>query len=770
MGSHPYRITSLVCSKIGLTVQSKDLDSMLADAAATINSADPVYPLVARTLLIDKIHKEAGGSFSASMEAAYNLSFVSRSFYSIVEAHKAELDIMIEDRYDEMFTYSSLGVFLRRYIIRSDRGAVERPQHTFLRAALQMHPDDLASVRIAYEHMAQHKYLPASPILIYSGTDYPALSSSYILPAGGSPLKLFDTLKHIGEATMNGGGLGIGLGAIPAKGTLDGVVPRAGLVSTLKLLDAAMPILNEGQNVRPAAMTNFVEIWHADILSFVEMKRTGGPERARARELSYCLWINDLFMQRVAENEPWTLFCPTKAPGLLSKHGEDFAEEYRRLELEGLGSRTVRARDVWRLILLMILTTGGPAIMYKDAVNAKSNQSHLGVISQSGTCMENTQFCDAHEIAVCLYASLILPSFVSPDRRFRYDLLEGVTRQTVRSLTRSWGEAHLPLHSARASARSHRPLGIGMQGLADTLAMMSAPFDSALARGISEKISETIHFAAIDESCDLVSVYGPHPSFRGSPASKGQFQHDLWTDAPSLERYPWDETRTKMKNGMANALLTVVMPTAGTSQISGYTEGVEPFPSLARTRTVRGFGQTTAFPQHLVDSLDDYGLWTDEIRDRIIANNGSVQAIQEIPIFLRDMYRTCWEIEPYAPIRMATDRGRFVCQSQSLTLYVSPPSINSLSRQLIHAWWAGLKTGMYYIQTSPSIIGQGAGSLDGEGDEDLTNFLLAEVLASEACQVDPEESGAGDEIEDTSITPASPLDGFITPAPFSDLS
>ncbi|KAF6765291.1 ribonucleotide reductase [Ephemerocybe angulata] len=736
--SEPIRsIVNVVCSKVGLTVASRDLDYMMADAAASMVSANQIYPLAAKILVLEAIYKEAGATFS-------------------MLRHQAALDAMINQEHDDRFTYASACVLRQRYLIRDDDGAIERPQHMFLRVALQMHPNDLVSVRAIYEDMARHKFLPSSPILLYSGRVNPSLSSVYIFPAGTDYREVLDTSRKMGDASSQGGGIGLGVTSIPAKGTSLGKVDKVGIVPTLKHFDSYIPILDEGENFRPSAVTCHLEIWHTEVQSFLNLKKKGGMDRDRARRMYYCLWVNDLFMKRVIANEPWTLFCPTKAPRLLTKFGDDFEEEYRRLELEGKGHHTIRARDLWKAVIESGLKTGGPAIMFKDAVNEKSNQAHIGVISQSGTCMESAQYCDDQETAVCLCASVVLPSYVTVEGDFRFDDLEVVVRRIVRALTRLWGEAHLPFPSARASAFSHRPLGIGLQGLADALAMMSAPFDSGKARYLSCLISETIYFAAVDESSNLARIYGPHPTHGGSPASQGLYQYDHWDDRPTSDRHPWDTTRAKMKAGMANALLTVVMPTSGTSLISGYTEGVEPFPSIARSRTIPDYGYITIFPQRLVDFLEDHGLWDDEMKERIIANQGSIQSIGEIPENIRDQYRTCWEIDSYTPIRMAADRGPFVCQSQSLTLYISPPYINTLSRKLLQAWRAGLKTGMYFIETRPSPTGAHM------ADEDHGEFLLSETLSPEACEIEDDEDDA---FETVPISPEN-LANMDIPEPF----
>ncbi|KAF6755975.1 ribonucleotide reductase [Ephemerocybe angulata] len=699
-------LARILKTRLGHSVLSKDIEPMIVSIAESVDSADPIYSTISTTLLLEAIYKETDRSFYQAMNRAHLLGLLSAPYKDLIERHRYELDSIIVESRDNLFSSTALAALRDKYLIRHQGGILERPQHMFLRTALQAHGDDIDSVKLVYGLMSTHKILPGSPILINSGTPSPGLASSYMLPVDPDPRGLLDNLAKVYELTRIDGGVGLGMGSIPARGSIVDNVVTSGLLSNAKAFDSCIPIMDQGRSQRPAAVTTFIEVWHADVFSYVSMKRPDGQDSEITKNMFTCLWINDLFMKRVNNDELWTLFSPSDAPNLISSHGEDFQHEYRRLEAAGLGKTFIKARALWKTIIQMILTTGGPSIMFKDAVNGKTNHSHLGTITQSGPCLENAQYCDDQETAVTVLASLVLPNFITYDGLyepdFDYDDLESSSRQLVRTMNKVYGEAYFPVPSVRASAYSHRAIGIGIQGLADTFAMLSVPFDSPAARVINHKIAETIYYAATDESCNLIGAYGPHPSFNKSPAALGWFQHDMWDDSKVTPRYDWEELRIKIRKGITNSLLTAYMPTAGTSQLSGYTEGFEPFPSLCVTKDVRSIGRVMTFSKHLTGKLDELGLWDDEMRRDIVDHGGSIQGIHEIPLEIRDTYRTCWEIDPHSPIKLAAERGPFVCQSQSMSLYMSPPSLNALSRQLIHAWWAGLKTGLYCLVTRPA--------------------------------------------------------------------
>ncbi|KAF6752416.1 ribonucleotide reductase [Ephemerocybe angulata] len=683
------------------------INPILAEIAASVCSANASYAKLASVLRLQAIYRDTEPVFSTAMRVAYNLDITSNAFNSLVERHAEELDSMINEERDGAYSYesalfsSSLSILARTYMLKTKQGLIERPQYLFLRVAIQMYGDNLDGVRQAYELMSSHKYLPSSTILMNSGTIHPGLTSSYNLPLEFDHHSLFDSLNKVSVLSKSGAGVGLGMSGIPAQRSLPDGTSTPGLISFMKLTAAAIEVVDQGQLARPTAINASVEIWHADILPFILTRKFLSENYTVAKVLFQSVWINDLFMRRVAQNEDWTLFCPSEAPRLVTAYGEEFKREYLRLETSGVGARVVRAQDVWKTLLEVVLMTNGPAIMFKDATNEKSNQEHLGTILQSGVCMENAQFSDDQETAVSMTASVVLPSFVTPDGTVDYGGLEFVTRHLVVSLTRLHAEADYPAPSAKASAYSHRALGIGAQGLADTFALLGAPFDSPKAKALNSAIYETIYYAALDESCNQIGTFGPHPSSRGSHASRGTLQFDLWEDFTPSGRYDWEALKVKVKKGMANSLLTASMPTSGTSQITGFTDGMEPFASLAKTKVLPQFGRTTIFQGTLVDELANLGLWDDEMRERILSNDGSIQGIPEIPLEIRDVYRTCWELDPGTAVRLAADRGPYTCQSQSTTLYVSPRTVHNLSRQLYHAWWAKLKTGLASIMTRP---------------------------------------------------------------------
>ncbi|KAF5328910.1 hypothetical protein D9611_014254 [Ephemerocybe angulata] len=618
-------------------------DSVLPYQAEKLSSSNPTFSRLSGVLCLKALYRDADPRFSKAMKTAYLLNFTSEAFNSVVERHSEELDSIIDESQDGLLSY----ILQQKYMFRGDRGVIERPQHMFLRVAVQLYGDNMGEVKHAYGLMSSLMYIPSTPILMNSGTINPAMAASFCFPLEDDLRDLFGSLERTAVLSKNGGGIGLERNT---RTLPDGRI-RPGLLPLLRLVNAAVTVVDQGQLLRPPAINASVEIWHADAMPFITLRKPSGNPPELAKSMFQCLWLNDLL--------------------LVNAYGEDFAREYSRLEELGVGAESVRARDVWMHILETIITTGGPSIMFKDATN--------GTILQSSVCMETAQFSDDQETAVCVFASLVLPAFVSPDRRLRLEDLEAAVRHVVRSLNRVLRESHFPVESTKASAYSHRSIGIGAQGLADTFAMLAAPYDSAKARDINLLIFETIYYAAVDESCNETQVYGPHPSFRGSPASRGILQFDMWEEYRTTGRYDWTALRAKMRKGIANSLLTACMPTAGTSQIAGYTEGTEPF---------------TSTPGHLIQLLDDKGLWDDEMMHRIMAANG-------VLIILQDVYRTSWEVDPSAVIRLAADRGPYVCQSQAMTLYVSPPSVDALSRQLYHAWGARLKTGLSSIVARP---------------------------------------------------------------------
>ncbi|KAF5326555.1 hypothetical protein D9611_001000 [Ephemerocybe angulata] len=636
------------------------------------------------------------------MFRAYELGRVSKEFRDIVARNMDILDAMISEERDGHFSYFALQTLRQTYLIRNGSELIERPQHIWLRSSLQMHQCDLEKVAASYEMMSTLKFMPGSPVLFNSGAVRPGISSCYLLPANEDPDEIFETLDKVARISRNGGGVGLGVQCVPSKGSKVKGIERTGVVPILKMLDAALDVIDQGSNKRPGAITVYMEPWHADILSFVRMKRNSGPEEERARKLFYGLMINDLFMRRVEEDEDWTLFCPSVAPQLVSSYGVTFEVEYEKLEKAERGTERIKARHLWTEIMESQMETGGPFILYKDSINRKSNQRHLGVITHSNLCTEIVQLSNQQETSVCNLASIVLPSFVSLERTFLFDELDRVVRHVVISLNQALVHSFFPLHSVRASAFNHRAIGIGIQGLADTFTLLGIAFDSPEAKQLNSDIAAAIYYSSVDESCELIKVHGAYPTFGNSPASKGWLQPNLWPGFAPSAKYDWDGLRKKAARGMCNSLLTAYMPTAGTSQLTGCSEGFEPLPCLISTRKVLN-GLFTIIPKHFMATMEDLHLWSEDLRDQIVGANGSVQNIESIPSNVRAMFKTAWEIDPATVVEMAIDRAPYICQSQSLSLHLARPSIQTLTKLTFMGWKGGLKTGLYYLRSQPSI-------------------------------------------------------------------
>ncbi|KAF5339966.1 hypothetical protein D9611_012430 [Ephemerocybe angulata] len=675
------RLTTTFLSKFGDIIRTVDLRPLLASTAASFISSDSIYGEIARGVELETIYDETTWSFSDAMLSAYNANLVSEDFLANVTLHSRVLDTLISDTKDSRFSYFALKVLQKSYLLKDGVDLLERPQFMWMRTAVQIHGSDILNVEKSYCMMSSMRFIPGSPILSNSGSKLPGLSSCYLLPADTDPGTIFDTLQKVSAITLNGGGIGLGIQHLPAKGSIVNGRLRTGIVPIIKLLDASLNVIDQEPGKRPGAMTLYIEPWHAEILSFVRMKRLTGPDDERAKNIFFALWTNDLFMQRVDENSQWSLFCPSTASTLISTFGKDFEKEYRRLEASGKAYSTIPARDLWREIILCQIESGGPSILFKDAINRTSNQQNLGVITQGNLCTEIVQYANRQETAVSPIASIVLPSFVTRERRIDYDRL---------------GDT-----SVESGAQNHRAIGIGIQGLGDAFAMMGLPFDSAEAAQINVTISETIYFNAVDESCNLINVFGTYPTFDKAPASEGWLQPDYYTSARTSGRFNWDALRSKLKKGICNSLLTAYMPTADTSQLTGYSEGFEPITSMIVTREILT-GQIIVIPTHLISLLEDLELWSEALRDRIVADNGSIQRIQEIPKHIRAIYKTSWEIDPETIVLMAADRAPYICQAQSMNIFLSSPSIETLSRLIFLGWKRQLKTGIYLLKTSSS--------------------------------------------------------------------
>ncbi|KAJ3549394.1 hypothetical protein NMY22_g897 [Coprinellus aureogranulatus] len=693
------KLADVVSTRLAYPVQSREIENVLSETASELSIDIPIYASVAITIERESIYKETTTPFSTAMQRAWTV--LSPEFLDLVKRHKRCLDRMIMQDQDAHFSHAALCSFRRTYALRDQDGILERPQQFFLRTALQVHGDDIHNVRKTYDMLSTFRFMPASPILFNSGTRDAQLSSCFQLSADSDSDDIFETLCQVANISRGGGGVGLGLQALPCQGSrVDGIV-RRGLPPVLKLLDAAVDAVDQGMNKRPTAIAAYIEPWHADVLPFVRMKRITGADAGHTERLFHALWVNDLFMDRVHQDKEWSLFCPSEAPQLIDLCGVDFEEEYERLEMGGFQRATIRARDLWKEIILSQIESGGPFILFKDSVNEKSNERHLGTITHGNLCTEVVQRSSECQTAVCNLASVVLPTFVKNDGSFDFASLEAVVRHIVLFLNCVLRRTQAPNHTARIAITENRAIGIGVQGLADTFAKMCYPFDSKEAFKLNAEIAETIYYAAVDESCDLTRHFGAYPTFKDSPAYFGWLQFDHWDNPILSDRYNWTRLHHKIQKGMANSLLIAYMPTAGTTQLTGCSECFEPYHSMIHVRKVQG-GQYTAIPTPLVEKLQELDLWDEEIVNEILSHDGSLQSIEKIPALVRAIFKTAWEIDPSVLIKMAVARAPFTCQSQSMSLFFKQPTLTEVSKALFLSWRSGLKTGIYYLRTKPA--------------------------------------------------------------------
>jgi ribonucleoside-diphosphate reductase alpha chain len=570
----------------------------------------------------------------------------------------------------------------------------------YMRVAVGIHKHDIKSVLETYNLMSERWYTHATPTLFNAGTPKPQMSSCFLLTMKDDSIDgIYDTLKQTAKISQSAGGIGLAIHNVRATGSYIGGTNGTsnGLLPMLRVFNDTARYVDQGGGKRKGAFAIYLEPWHADVFEFLDIRKNHGKEELRARDLFNALWIPDLFMKRVEENSNWSLFCPNEAPGLSDCHGAAFEELYTRYEAEGRARKTIKAQELWFAVLEAQIETGTPYLLYKDAANGKSNQQNLGTIKSSNLCTEIIEYTSPDEVAVCNLASIALPRYIQ-DGKFNFDKLYEVTYHITRNLNRIIDNNYYPVEEARNSNTRHRPIGLGVQGLADVFILMRLPFESDMAKLLNKNIFETIYFAAMTASKDLAIEQGPYQTFQGSPLSKGQFQFDLWNVQPS-DRYNWDALRTEViTHGVRNSLLVAPMPTASTSQILGNNECFEPYTSNIYTRRVLS-GEFIIVNKHLLKDLAELGLWNNNIKNSIIAANGSVQHIDEIPAHIKELYKTVWEIKQRNLIDMAADRGAYICQSQSLNLFVDSPTMSKLTSMHFYAWKKGLKTGMYYLRT-----------------------------------------------------------------------
>jgi len=718
---NPDLVAQKVCSQLSDNVKTSDLDEFAAETCAMMQSRyHPNYGMLAARILIDNHHKNTPDTLLDCVEALYHeKEIVSSLYHDLVCKYKYQ--DMIDYSRDYMFDYFGFKTLERSYLLKKDGKVVERPQHMWMRVAIQLHGDDMEHVKETYDALSGGYFIHATPTLFNSGTDHPQLSSCFLLQMNSDSIKgIYKTLTDCAEISKWAGGIGLSIHNIRARGSLiKGTNGQStGIVPMLKVYNDTAKYVNQGGK-RNGSFAVYLEPWHADIEDFLQLKLNQGAEEDRARDLFYGLWIPDLFMKRVEADDVWTLMCPNECPGLSDCWGEEFEKMYTQYEWSGFGRKSVKAKALWKMILDAQIQTGTPYLCYKDAANSKSNQQHLGTIKSSNLCTEIMEFTSPDETAVCNLGSLALPKFVEYNKDydiffFSFGKLRHYTKILARNLDIVIDKNFYPTPECKTSNFRNRPVGIGVQGLADVFAMLKIPWSSDAAAKLNREIFENIYYAALESSIHRTTepgvaqfdhsrhdiITGEHPSYEGSPLCKGKLQFDLWGDKPTATDYlDWNKLRENLKRyGCRNSLLVAPMPTASTSQILGNNECFEPFTSNLYTRRVLA-GDFIVVNKFLVNDLTRLGLWTSEVRTNIIANNGSIQNIPEIPDELREVYKTAWEIPQKTLINMSADRAPFICQSQSLNLFLSEPTYAKITSMHFYAWKKGLKTGCYYLRT-----------------------------------------------------------------------
>ncbi|MCC5919505.1 MAG: ribonucleoside-diphosphate reductase subunit alpha [Cyclobacteriaceae bacterium] len=692
-------------------VTTVELDNLAAETSASMSTKHPDYALLAARIAVSNLHKVTSQSFSNTMKRLYtyinpktdeNASLISAEVYGIIKKHAARLDEAVDYSRDFNYDFFGFKTLERSYLMKLDAQIVERPQHMLMRVAVGIHHDDIDSAIKTYNLMSEKWFTHATPTLFNAGTPKPQLSSCFLLTMKEDSIDgIYDTLKQCAKISQSAGGIGLSIHNVRATGSYikgtNGV--SNGIVPMLRNFDMTARYVDQGGGKRKGSFAIYLEPWHADIFQFLELKKNHGKEELRARDLFYALWVNDLFMERVENNEEWSLFCPHEAPGLAEVYGEEFRRLYTKYENEGRERKRIKAQDLWFEVLESQIETGTPYMLYKDACNEKSNQKNLGTIKSSNLCTEIVEYTAPDEVAVCNLASLALPKFINDKGVFDHQALYDITYTATINLNKVIDVNYYPVPEARNSNMRHRPIGLGVQGLADVFMKLRMPFDSEDARGLNRDIFETIYFAAVTASKDLAIKEGPYQTYEGSPMSEGKFQFDMWGVTPSSGRWNWNELKAEVKqHGVRNSLLVAPMPTASTSQILGNNECFEPYTSNIYTRRTLS-GEFVVVNKHLLKDLIELGLWDDDMKNRLIAANGSVQAIPEIPQNLKDIYRTVWEIPQKAIIEMAADRGAYIDQSQSLNVHMTNVNFGKLTSMHFYAWKKGLKTGMYYLRT-----------------------------------------------------------------------
>ncbi|GAA5912971.1 ribonucleoside-diphosphate reductase large subunit [Sporobolomyces salmoneus] len=791
----PIEITKRVINGVYQGVTTVELDNLAAETAAYMTTRHPDYAILAARIAISNLHKETKKTFSHVIADLYNYinpkngrpsSMISQETYEVVMNNADKLNSAVI--YDRDFSYNYFGfkTLERSYLLRIDGKVAERPQHMLMRVAVGIHGNDLDRVLQTYNLMSERYFTHASPTLFNAGTPHPQLSSCFLVTMKDDSIEgIYDTLKTCALISKTAGGIGLSIHNIRATGSyIAGTNGYSnGIVPMLRVYNNTARYVDQGGNKRPGAFAIYLEPWHADIFEFLDLRKNHGKEEVRARDLFFALWIPDLFMKRVEENGDWPLFCPAEAPGLHEVYGDEFEELFNKYETEGRAKKTIPAQKLWYAILEAQVETGNPFMLYKDAANKKSNQKNLGTIKSSNLCTEIIEYSAPDECAVCNLASIALPSFIK-DGVYDFQKLHDVVKAVAFNLNRIIDVNYYPVKEAENSNMRHRPIGVGVQGLADAFMALRLPFDSPEARQLNLQIFETIYHAAIESSCDMAKDYaethpgedGWYPSFKkngGAPASRGELQFDLWGVTPT-DLWDWTELKEKVvKHGLRNSLVCAPMPTASTSQILGFNEAFEPYTSNIYTRRVLA-GEFQIVNPWLLRDLVDHGLWNDAMKNTIIAHNGSIQNVPGIPDNLKRIYKTVWEISQKTVIDLSADRGAFIDQSQSLNIHLSSPTMAQLTSMHFYGWKKGLKTGMYYLRTRAAV-----GAIKFTVDQATLNSAKAAnakpivpAAAPVAIATSPKVNGAGirnitNGVSRTSISSPAPIKP--TPAPVSVL-
>ncbi|MBL7786416.1 MAG: ribonucleoside-diphosphate reductase subunit alpha [Chitinophagales bacterium] len=707
----PVRVAQSVVQGLYDGVSTTELDNLAAETAASMSATHPDFGILAARIAVSNLHKNTKTSFAETISDLYHYvdpktgkaSLIAEEVYNIVQANKERLDNAIHHERDFDFDFFGFKTLERSYLLKRYGKISERPQHLWMRVAIGIHQQDIEAALETYNLMSQKWFTHATPTLFNAGTPKPQMSSCFLLQMQADSIEgIYNTLSQCAKISQSAGGVGLSIHNIRAKNSYikgtNGV--SNGLVPMLQVFNATARYVDQGGNKRRGAFAIYLEPWHDDVLDFLDLKKNHGKEELRARDLFYALWIPDLFMQRVQNDEMWSLFCPNEAPDLHECYGEAFEQLYLRYEKEGRARRQIKAQELWFKILDSQIETGTPYMLFKDAANKKSNQQNLGTIKSSNLCTEIMEYTAPDEVAVCNLASINLSKFVK-NGEFDHKKLFDITKIVTRNLNKVIDVNYYPVEEARRSNMRHRPIGLGVQGLADAFLLLRLPFESEAARQLNREIFETIYFGALTASNELAQKHGAYETFAGSPASKGFLQFDMWNVEPSMR---WDWYRLKaniVKHGLRNSLLLAPMPTASTSQILGNNECFEPYTTNIYTRRVLS-GEFIVVNKHLLKDLIALGLWNETLKNVLIANNGSVQSIGGLPEDLKERYKTAWEIKQRTIIDLAADRGAFICQSQSLNVFMEEPNYKKLSSLHFYAWQKGLKTGMYYLRTRPA--------------------------------------------------------------------